>query len=125
MRKQLRIQQGRNPEPGAGLVDSQTVNRPTGLFGDVEESDGAGACCPSLGQTEARWAPSSPWAAAACGTVAWRASGAYYPRRQHGGCAHRGPHAQVDYFVSYTSADRASAEWIAWQLKQADFSVVV
>jgi transposase len=31
MRKQLRIQQGRNPEPSAGLVDSQTVNRPTGV----------------------------------------------------------------------------------------------
>ena len=29
--KQLRIQQGRSPEPSAGLVDSQTVNRPTGV----------------------------------------------------------------------------------------------
>jgi transposase len=32
MRKQLRIQQGRNPEPSAGLVDSQTVNRLTGVI---------------------------------------------------------------------------------------------
>jgi hypothetical protein len=36
-----------------------------------------------------------------------------------------GPPGQVDYFVSYTSADRAWAEWIAWQLKQAGSSVVV
>lgn len=26
------------------------------------------------------------------------------------------PPAQVDYFISYTAADRAWAEWIAWQL---------
>jgi hypothetical protein len=31
----------------------------------------------------------------------------------------------ADFFVSYTSADRAWAEWIAWQLQQAGFSVVV
>jgi hypothetical protein len=30
-----------------------------------------------------------------------------------------------DFFVSYTSADRAWAEWIAWQLKQAGSSVVL
>jgi tetratricopeptide (TPR) repeat protein len=36
-----------------------------------------------------------------------------------------GPPGQVDYFVSYTSADRAWAEWIAWQLKEAGASVVV
>jgi hypothetical protein len=36
-----------------------------------------------------------------------------------------GPQAQVDYFISYTSADRAWAEWIAWQLKQAGSSVVL
>jgi hypothetical protein len=35
------------------------------------------------------------------------------------------PPAQVDYFISYTSADRAWAEWIAWQLKQAGSSVVL
>jgi Tfp pilus assembly protein PilF len=36
-----------------------------------------------------------------------------------------GPPAQVDFFVSYTSADRAWAEWIAWQLKQDGASVVL
>ena len=30
-----------------------------------------------------------------------------------------GPPAQVDYFISYTAADRAWAEWIAWQLEAA------
>jgi hypothetical protein len=25
-----------------------------------------------------------------------------------------GPPAQVDFFISYTAADRAWAEWIAW-----------
>ena len=30
-----------------------------------------------------------------------------------------------DVFVSYTSADRAWAEWIGWQLKQAGLSVVL
>jgi tetratricopeptide (TPR) repeat protein len=36
-----------------------------------------------------------------------------------------GPQAQVDFFISYTSSDRAWAEWIAWQLKQAGSSVVL
>jgi tetratricopeptide (TPR) repeat protein len=36
-----------------------------------------------------------------------------------------GPQDRVDYFISYTSADRAWAEWIAWQLKQEGSSVVV
>jgi hypothetical protein len=26
----------------------------------------------------------------------------------------------ADFFVSYTSADRASAEWFAWQLGQSN-----
>jgi TIR domain len=37
----------------------------------------------------------------------------------------RRPQAQVDYFISYTSSDRAWAEWIAWQLKEAGSSVVL
>jgi TIR domain/NB-ARC domain len=36
-----------------------------------------------------------------------------------------GPPVQVDYFISYTAADRAWAEWIAWQLKEAGSSVVL
>jgi tetratricopeptide (TPR) repeat protein len=36
-----------------------------------------------------------------------------------------GPPAKVDFFISYTSADRAWAEWIAWQLKQKGSSVVL
>ena len=31
----------------------------------------------------------------------------------------------ADFFVSYTSADRAWAEWVAWQLEQAGYSVIV
>jgi tetratricopeptide (TPR) repeat protein len=31
----------------------------------------------------------------------------------------------ADFFVSYTSSDRAWAEWIAWQLEQAGFRVIV
>ena len=31
----------------------------------------------------------------------------------------------VDYFVSYTSADRAWAEWIAWILEEEGASVIV
>ena len=31
----------------------------------------------------------------------------------------------VDFFVSYTSADRPWAEWIAWELEQAGHSVIV
>jgi len=31
----------------------------------------------------------------------------------------------VDFFVSYTSADRPWAEWIAWELEDAGFSVIV
>jgi hypothetical protein len=31
----------------------------------------------------------------------------------------------ADFFVSYTSADRAWAEWIARQLEQAGYQVIV
>jgi tetratricopeptide (TPR) repeat protein len=31
----------------------------------------------------------------------------------------------ADFFVSYTSADRVWAEWIAWQLEQASYQVIV
>ena len=31
----------------------------------------------------------------------------------------------ADFFVSYTSADRPWAEWIAWELEQAGHSVIV
>jgi tetratricopeptide (TPR) repeat protein len=36
-----------------------------------------------------------------------------------------GRQGHVDFFISYTSADRAWAEWIAWQLKEAGSSVVL
>jgi hypothetical protein len=36
-----------------------------------------------------------------------------------------GPPGQVDFFISYTSADRAWAEWIAWQLKEEGSAVVL
>jgi tetratricopeptide (TPR) repeat protein len=36
-----------------------------------------------------------------------------------------GPPAQVDFFISYTAADRAWAEWIAWQLDAAGSSTVL
>jgi TIR domain len=32
---------------------------------------------------------------------------------------------QRDFFVSYTGADRAWAEWIAWQLEDAGYSIVL
>jgi len=31
----------------------------------------------------------------------------------------------VDFFVSYTSNDRAWAEWVAWQLEQAGYRVII
>jgi hypothetical protein len=31
----------------------------------------------------------------------------------------------ADFFVSYTSTDRAWAEWIAWQLEAKDYTVVI
>ena len=31
----------------------------------------------------------------------------------------------ADFFVSYTSADRAWAEWIAWQLDGDGYQVIV
>jgi hypothetical protein len=36
-----------------------------------------------------------------------------------------GPQGQVDFFISYTAADRAWAEWIAWQLEAAGFTTVL
>jgi len=32
---------------------------------------------------------------------------------------------RADFFVSYTQADRAWAEWVAWQLEQAGYQVIV
>jgi hypothetical protein len=31
----------------------------------------------------------------------------------------------ADFFVSYTSADRAWAEWVAWQLEADGYQVIV
>ncbi|WP_243408107.1 toll/interleukin-1 receptor domain-containing protein, partial [Frankia canadensis] len=39
--------------------------------------------------------------------------------------ADRGRATRWDFFVSYTGADRAWAEWIAWQLEDAGFAVLV
>ena len=36
-----------------------------------------------------------------------------------------GSRKRVDFFVSYTSADRPWAEWIAWVLEAADYTVLV
>jgi hypothetical protein len=33
--------------------------------------------------------------------------------------------ARIDFFISYTSADRTWAEWIAWQLEQEGYSTVI
>ena len=33
--------------------------------------------------------------------------------------------ARVDFFVSYTQADRVWAEWIGWQLQQAGYTVTL
>jgi len=33
--------------------------------------------------------------------------------------------ARADFFVSYTQADRAWAEWIGWQLEQAGYTVIM
>src|SRR4030095_10033109 len=30
-----------------------------------------------------------------------------------------------DFFISYNRADRTWAEWIAWQLEEADYKVIV
>jgi hypothetical protein len=34
-------------------------------------------------------------------------------------------HSQKDFFISYNKADRYWGEWIAWQLEEAGFSVVI
>lgn len=36
-----------------------------------------------------------------------------------------GPPGQVDFFISYTAADRAWAEWIAWQLEGGRHTTVL
>ena len=33
--------------------------------------------------------------------------------------------AARDFFISYTSADRAWAEWIAWELEEADYTTLI
>ena len=33
--------------------------------------------------------------------------------------------ARADFFVSYTQADRAWADWIGWQLEQAGYTVIM
>jgi len=32
---------------------------------------------------------------------------------------------QVDFFISYTKADEDAAQWVAWQLEQAGFNVII
>jgi hypothetical protein len=36
-----------------------------------------------------------------------------------------GPQGQVDFFISYTAADRSWAEWIAWQLESERYTTVL
>jgi hypothetical protein len=38
---------------------------------------------------------------------------------------HAGHHEETDFFVSYTSADRGWAEWIAWQLEEAGYRTAI
>ena len=33
--------------------------------------------------------------------------------------------SRKDFFISYTSTDRKWAEWIAWQLEEAGYSIVL
>ena len=48
------------------------------------------------------------------------------PRAQDGRDARMGgPPAQLEFFISYTAADRAWAEWIAWQLEAAGSTTVL
>jgi hypothetical protein len=35
------------------------------------------------------------------------------------------PHQTRDFFISYTQADRAWAEWIAWELEAAGYTTVL
>jgi TIR domain len=35
------------------------------------------------------------------------------------------PDQQRDFFVSYTQADRAWAEWLAWELEAAGYTTVL
>jgi TIR domain-containing protein len=35
------------------------------------------------------------------------------------------PAEMKDFFVSYTSADRSWAEWIAWRLEEAGYGVFI
>jgi hypothetical protein len=35
------------------------------------------------------------------------------------------PAPKQDFFISYNSADQAWAEWIAWQLEAAGYSVII
>jgi len=46
--------------------------------------------------------------------------------RGHGGHAVDGrTPGQVDYFISHNAADRAWAEWIAWELEAAGYSTLI
>ena len=35
------------------------------------------------------------------------------------------PAPKKDFFISYNKADKAWAEWIAWQLKEAGYTVII
>src|SRR6266536_1571753 len=37
----------------------------------------------------------------------------------------KGKEVRKDFFISYASADRRWAEWIAWQLEEAGYSIVL
>ena len=44
-------------------------------------------------------------------------------RRKFVSGLHEDADSMKDFFISYTSADRHWAEWIAWQLEEAKYSV--
>src|SRR5688572_13823157 len=66
--------------------------------------------------------------------VAWRAGGGMERERRRRHTTHLSPRegqlvreeqnpGRCDFFVSYTGVDTAWAEWVAWQLKQAGYTV--
>lgn len=57
-----------------------------------------------------------------------RRSGPLHKRSPARGLARRrpaNPEATTDFFVSYNKADKAWAEWIAWQFEEAEYTTII
>ena len=46
-------------------------------------------------------------------------------KADHGGIPDIATNSSIDFFISYNGADKTWAEWLAWQLEEEGFSIIL